>query len=632
MQHNFLLHKNHPQQEHLEKVIGLILEFVLVDSIYFSLHLEDGINEGIIIVIVGENSPHNWDDISEYCWKIFESYPQFSFRIFDSSWFKDEIKAGNPFFIMHCSSRELLYSSQESSIFSIETLKSKRFLKKSKFRYEIETESSFTFGLNLRHYKNGKNYLQALYTLHQTLKYLYISASWFLSGEWFVTQDLATQQKHLGKFSKSLGKVFDFDVSKEAELLEKLNSSCYAVQNNEQAPEITLEIINVIELKAEWMRQEVKRLFNECQCRCQFQFSLGSSSLIEIDQSNPLKMISKTITDSIETIGIYCFGQRTISKSLSKTILDVNQVDFESNHFYLFVIVKRYKENFTADIADIIKNRTNGKYTVTILLQTNKSLFQKSSDKQYFFYQVIQKAKLIFQSNAKSPCLIFDEIPIRDINSTKRYIQQRNVIKNIFSVAEAMDWGNVTKVNIFMMHIVVEQTCLGLIRLFLGYNPNHFSLYYLFDLCEYFTPLTSEIFPRQTDKDKMLLKLLMCNMSSLRHGVIDEVFQHDYEVLSNRYYEFVERADELIIKELESLETAQENATLNNLIMEPKEIKSLEDLKTIAKNNFVALKPNKNRKGTFYVTITVDSYTELHGFVRDIINFHWWLWMQCKKI
>lgn len=54
--------------------------------------------------------------------------------------------------------------------------------------------------------------------------------------------------------------------------------------------------------------------------------------------------------------------------------------------------------------------------------------------------------------------------------------------------------------------------------------------------------------------------------------------------------------------------------------MEPKEIKSLEDLKTIAKNNFVALKPNNNRKGSFDVTLTVNSYTDLHCFILDIIN------------
>ena len=73
-----------------------------------------------------------------------------------------------------------------------------------------------------------------------------------------------------------------------------LNSSCYAVQNNEEVPVITLEIIKDIEAKEDWMRREIKRLFDECQCRCKYQFSIDSNPLIEIDQSNPLKMISKT--------------------------------------------------------------------------------------------------------------------------------------------------------------------------------------------------------------------------------------------------------------------------------------------------------------------------------------------------
>lgn len=54
--------------------------------------------------------------------------------------------------------------------------------------------------------------------------------------------------------------------------------------------------------------------------------------------------------------------------------------------------------------------------------------------------------------------------------------------------------------------------------------------------------------------------------------------------------------------------------------MEPNEIKSLEDLKTIAMKSFIALKPNKNKKGTFDVTLTIDSYTDLHCFVIDIIK------------
>ncbi len=104
------------------------------------------------------------------------------------------------------------------------------------------------------------------------------------------------------------------------------------------------------------------------------------------------------------------------------------------------------------------------------------------------------------------------------------------------------------------MRLVVEQTCLGLIRLFLGYTPHQYSLQFLFELCEYFTPLTAELFPRDSDKDKELLKILSGATNSLRHGYIDDVPTHDYEVLSNRYNEFVDRSDKLIAKELERIE------------------------------------------------------------------------------
>jgi hypothetical protein len=94
--------------------------------------------------------------------------------------------------------------------------------------------------------------------------------------------------------------------------------------------------------------------------------------------------------------------------------------------------------------------------------------------------------------------------------------------------------------------------------------PNHFTLPYLFEVCEYFTPLTAEIFPRVTDKDKELLRILSGRTTSLRYGYIDDIPYHDYEVLSNRYNEFVERADKLAVEELERLQSAKEDNDQND--------------------------------------------------------------------
>jgi len=54
--------------------------------------------------------------------------------------------------------------------------------------------------------------------------------------------------------------------------------------------------------------------------------------------------------------------------------------------------------------------------------------------------------------------------------------------------------------------------------------------------------------------------------------------------------------------------------------METKEIKTLDDLKAVAKQSFVVLKPNRNSKGKFNISLEMDSYIELHCFMLDLIK------------
>jgi len=61
MYHNTLISKDHPQQVALEKVIELIMVFSAPASIYLSPHLEEDLNGGVIMVIIGEDVPLDRD-------------------------------------------------------------------------------------------------------------------------------------------------------------------------------------------------------------------------------------------------------------------------------------------------------------------------------------------------------------------------------------------------------------------------------------------------------------------------------------------------------------------------------------------------------------------------------------------
>jgi hypothetical protein len=174
----------------------------------------------------------------------------------------------------------------------------------------------------------------------------------------------------------------------------------------------------------------------------------------------------------------------------------------------------------------------------------------------------MQQGQLIFKNVAEPAILHFDKIPSRNIKSTGNYLQQRNLIVNTLMEHENFENKGATKVNTVFKHLIVEQISLGLIRLFLGYTPQHYSLGFLFDLCEHFTSLTAEIFPRKTENDKALFRTLANGTSFLRYGAADTVDYSDYEILRNRCDEFAQRASELTKNELERIQN--KNNTLNN--------------------------------------------------------------------
>ena len=562
MYHNLLNTANHPQHAELENTIQLVLAFSDVASVYFSPHLEEGINNGIVLFIIGNDSPHAWDELYDNCWKVFEAFPQFSFRIFSTQWVEDELKDGNPFFAMHCTKNTLVYSTEETQEFHfVEKLKPRRFLKKAASEFDKEDHAAFILGINLKYYQRQEDHLQAAYNIHQNIRWLFIAAENFLTGEWLVEHDLDTHQKHTGKFAASLGNAFS-DVEEDRQLLELLNAACDTIQYGSDAPELTAEIIKAAEAKKEWVRTEVGRLFQECMCRCRFEFSRSKNPLVAIDPGDPLQFITQIVTNTVATSALYSIGQRSNSRS-AESLLAENLVDHHHTHFYLFLIVNDFQADIPGNIAYNIKSQTQGRYTATVIMHSKKSLRQRKGDQQHFFYQIMQRGRLLYQETFKPPFMSFDKIPARDIRSTKMYWDQRDLTKTFLREAEAMDGGGATKIHVYLMRLVIEQTCLGLIRVFLGYMPNCFSLPYLFELCDYFTPLSAEIFPRTTEKDKELLRILSGHTTSLRYGFIDDVPHHDYEVLNNRYYEFVERADKLATAELERLGQTK-NETIDN--------------------------------------------------------------------
>ena len=269
MYHNILTQKEYPNYSQIKKIIKLLLKLIETDAIYFSHHLEEKINIGIITVSVSENNLDSWDDIYDHAWKIFKSHPGFSFRVYNAEWVKESLSDGNIFFIMHCSEHELVYSaddsssssSSSSSVVVLKKINAKRLIKKTKETFHLDFKESGIIGRDQKFYLSCENYSMAAYTMHQQLRSLFISASWFLTGNWMADQSLEKLQKNLSKFSSTLGKTFDPDKEEEWFVLEQLENARAAIQFNAEIEPISKKTVEEASEKVDWVEKEVRRLF-----------------------------------------------------------------------------------------------------------------------------------------------------------------------------------------------------------------------------------------------------------------------------------------------------------------------------------------------------------------------------------
>jgi hypothetical protein len=281
------------------------------------------------------------------------------------------------------------------------------------------------------------------------------------------------------------------------------------------------------------------------------------------------KELEAAITDHIKTAAIYYFGRRQTTENSSTTLYPDKEIQKKHTHLYLLVLVEETIENATNDICDKIKTRTQGSITATLLIHRVHNLKKLYDDQQYFFWSIMQNTELLYLNTAKPPYLITDGTPKRNLKFTSLYVALRkNTICTIWSwVYNDDDACSSIEVKMSALHQIVEQSCLSLIRVFMGYTPNHFSLDHLFNLCAYFSTITADLFPRKTKEDLAMFNLLKRQPSTLRFSKTDEVDYLYYQLLEERCCKFKDQADELMRKELDrikKMENEEDQTKINN--------------------------------------------------------------------
>lgn len=244
--------------------------------------------------------------------------------------------------------------------------------------------------------------------------------------------------------------------------------------------------------------------------------SQSEVSAVEEEPQNDQNQITTIITATIAAYGIYCFGERKTKEAQKSVYSETKQTN--ATHYYVLVIVPTMPQNITADLAFLIKTQTKGRCTATLLIHTLKDLRRDKSKQALFFQKIVFEGVTWFEDWSKTTPLNLGSASKREFKKIERYwLDRKIIVDGLINSATALDPDDAEILKITFLHQTVEQLCLGLIHTFLGYRPHHFALSYLFDLCDLFTSITSDLFPRKTQEELTILKPLFSSINDLRH-------------------------------------------------------------------------------------------------------------------
>ncbi|MBF4518732.1 hypothetical protein IRZ71_20445 [Flavobacterium sp. ANB] len=514
------------KQKELENAVGELQSFMDITAVTLH-HAETAGKSGhILTIILREDSQQIASEMYEWADKVLKKYPSVPYVIINLWDVLHRLKNGCLYYLKWYLSNISLFKNDEfdfkikKDIPAVSVLLKKAVKKNSGLLAKAES-----LRRGSQHYEGTNNHSMALYTIHQAVNLLFGIIGGLVMGKSHSNHYTLSHLDTIKDYAPVLKQVFNTDHDKDKEIADLLDRARiefpYAGKTK-----IKKERVKEAQNKLYRILKETKKIFQDQLSYCEEKSALfiepkQNPEILNDEVIDYEKLVSDTVTSYLKTEAVYCFG------TLEKTV----------RHFYLLVLVKENKLNAVHDLADVIKSRTKEQCTATLLIHNISELKSATGDQKFFFLNIIKNGKALFKK--ESAVLETVNLPVRCITSAKEYLSYRNIVVNYMESWQGdYEWACYAPLKGLMLHTMAEQICLGMIRLFMGYSPNHFSLSYLLEICDHFNPEISSYFPRVTEQDRNLFTILSRSYASLRYSGADTFSELDMNLLQDRYNDF----------------------------------------------------------------------------------------------
>lgn len=345
-----------------------------------------------------------------------------------------------------------------------------------------------------------------------------------ITGKSKITHSIKAHQNYLAPYWTGLSNIFIQNLESDMELLRLLDQAYLAVryENSYQISRLDLLALRgkarAVKLAADEAIEQVLRNFESAKIGNFLSETVTQTGQSSVGPDVPLSIIEQ-ICGALDVERIYCFGKRTYQDSRYHPLDNSQNGQTVREHFDLLIITVDQPARREAELQRKINNEVGNQYTVLLLAVSLETLSRLLDANNQFFHQAVTRAEVLYQKTEGSiagPVTVYDES--RTLLDCKIHWNQRHSRADAFIAATEPAWeaGEQTVVVSLISH-GVEQICLGLIFVFLGYEPDRYTISHLFDLCSNFTPLLDDLFPRKTQLDQDVFKVLADGGRNVRY-------------------------------------------------------------------------------------------------------------------
>jgi HEPN domain-containing protein len=283
-----------------------------------------------------------------------------------------------------------------------------------------------------------------------------------------------------------------------------------------------------------------------------------------------LEKITSELVKRYQPEQLICFGSLQQNTSSAGCFMDA-QCE-HSNHYFLLMVTAsaaRIEHEVQAMMISCFKD-----ITITIVVHGKEIIESAIGSGNRFFNTVYRTGTVLYNSYGLSAS--FAALHLPEIDPVQTHLKAEHHYKHRYEmVLGFMEGVNACMVKgyfnnaVFMMHQAIEQACIGLIRIFIGYRSDMHNLDRLLKLTLCFSPEPSSMFPRDTDEEKRLFGLFYKCYSEARYKTELHVTKEDAQTLHKQCVDFVLLIESLCLERIRMYKTKAEEAAPNIIDYSP---------------------------------------------------------------